>query len=521
MVWDMTGFKITNIDFHQDVELPAGVYTYSCKLTPVYDYLIFRVGETDFTITNLQPGVYQKGVKLTFTVEEDETKFYPSRTVGDEIFDIMLEEGDKDTTPGPHILDISEEISRAGIQINDELIRLYAKKSEVSSQILQSAENINIRVDGVDDRLAEVDISINSITSRVSDAEGNIGSIDASAKAIDLRVDDLNDGLEATGINIQDKKIEITADTFIVKDNDGLPYLAYEIKGGRPVLKMDFIDVENLVANRLITPFVEVGISDFQEVVSGMLNVRIRDKGTNPVVYGWETVWLPSGSEYDGLRVNIESPYGAIRRIRIKPSDGGLIYTDQPVGSLSQIKLSYTTRARMQLIASWNSTEEVLDWYMTAFSSYKISTVSQTLGQKIPSILMPGDVIMTAVISSNGGISSIVSNWRSAIAASWTSGTGYMITLPWHFYYGTSSNGLPGSTPEIPINKFDVSVTLSSGVIKNVSSSIMNNQVYQRTQIYVGITDLGGSTLLQNEFCITVKAADYIVQDEYLEQNID
>lgn len=253
MVWDMTGFKITNIDFHQDVELPAGVYTYSCKLTPVYDYLIFRVGETDFTITNLQPGVYQKGVKLTFTLEEDENKFYPSRTVGDEIFDIMLEEGDKDTTPGPHILDNSEEISRAGIQINDELIRLYAKKSEVSSQILQSAENINIRVDGVDDRLAEVDISINSITSRVIDAEGRLSEVDVSAKAIDLRVDDLNDDLEATGINIQDKKIEITTDQFIVKGNaGGDPYLMIGVDSdGIPKFKAEHIDANFLTADRI------------------------------------------------------------------------------------------------------------------------------------------------------------------------------------------------------------------------------------------------------------------------------
>ena len=122
----MKGFKITNIDFHQAVTLPAGTYTYSCKARPVWSSITFRVGLTDYVISNLSPGVYQKGIKYTFTITSEQTNFYPARTVGDEIFEPQLEEGTKATTAGPNILDEPEALSWAGIQITADMARIYA-----------------------------------------------------------------------------------------------------------------------------------------------------------------------------------------------------------------------------------------------------------------------------------------------------------------------------------------------------------------------------------------------------------
>lgn len=206
----MKGFKITDINFHQAVTLPAGVYTYSCKATPVGSSITFRVGSTDYVIDSLTPGVYQKGIKKTFTIETDQSYFYPSRTVGDEIFEPQLEEGTVATTAGPHILDASEEVSRAGIEINDEMVRTYATKVDVSSEIIQTAESINTRVSNAEGRIGAVEVAADSINTRVSNAEGWIGAVEVTPASINSSV--TKSGQIASQILQEDGTVKITAE---------------------------------------------------------------------------------------------------------------------------------------------------------------------------------------------------------------------------------------------------------------------------------------------------------------------
>lgn len=172
----MKGFKITNINFHQAVTLPAGTYTYSCKARPVGSSITFRVGLTDYVISNLSPGVYQKGIKYTFTVESEQTNFYPSRTVGDEIFEPQLEEGTKATTAGPNILDEQEALSRAGIQITEDMAGIYATKGLLYSEITASTNSIISTVGEIGGRISIVEQTINSWSSTIIDDAGKIAS---------------------------------------------------------------------------------------------------------------------------------------------------------------------------------------------------------------------------------------------------------------------------------------------------------------------------------------------------------
>ena len=212
------GFKITNIDFHQPVTLPAGTYTYSCKARPVWSSITFRVGLTDYVISNLSPGVYQKGIKYTFTVESEQTNFYPSRTVGDEIFEPQLEEGTLATTAGPHILDASEEVSRAGIEINDEMVRTYATKVGVSSEIIQTADSINTRVSNAEGRIGAVEVAADSITTRVSNAEGWIGAVEVTPASINSSV--TKSGQIASQILQEDGTVKISAEQITLEGSE-------------------------------------------------------------------------------------------------------------------------------------------------------------------------------------------------------------------------------------------------------------------------------------------------------------
>lgn len=476
----MNGLKIINVECHQVVDMQPGTYTFSCTVKPVGTSLTFRVGSTNFVISNLQAGVLQKDVKRTFTIDGAETKFYPSRTIGDELFNLMLEEGTNASTPQPNPLDISESAREVGIQIKQEMVLLYAKKEDVTGEIESK--------------------------------------IQVATDAIDLSIGQIESDLLSTGINIQNKKIEVTADKFTIKSNTGVPYAAFGLKDGSPILKSEFIDAENLTARRLISPFVEVGVSDFQSTLSNRHNVRIMDPGVSPVTYPWQTVYLPGGIEHDGLNIKIYAPYGAVKRLKIKPTSGGLIFTDEPIGAYTQLKLSYNTRARIHLSSSWDVANNVLDWHMTSYSSYMISSGPQNTGKRIPTVFKPGDILFSASIASNGAISSINSNWSKAITCSWSSSTGYMVTIPWHSYFNTSG-GI--SVPEIPISKFSIIATSESGALRRTMYYTYNNTSYQRTQIYVVVATATSGTPSQSAFNIVVKANEYIVQDPYLEELVD
>lgn len=224
----MNGFKITITNFNQAITLPAGTYTYSCNgVKPVGTSITFMVGSQSFVIDNLLAGVFQAGFKKTFTIESEASAFYPARTVGDIIYEPQLETGTVATDPGPNPLDIDEAIESAGLEITSETARLYAKKADVSSEILVMADSIN---------------------SNVSDLNGRVSTVEQTASSINLNVESLEENLLSTGINITDKKVEVTTDTFFLKGNNGVPYVIFDSVNGVPIMRAEHIDARSITS---------------------------------------------------------------------------------------------------------------------------------------------------------------------------------------------------------------------------------------------------------------------------------
>lgn len=250
----MNGFRIININFSQAVTLPPGTYTYGCKaVTPVGTSITFMVGTQTFVIDNLLAGVFQAGFKKTFTIESEALVFYPARTVGDIVYEPQLETGTNASDPGPHPMDIDEKIESAGLEITSEVARIYATKAGVSSEILVMADSINSNVADVSGRVSTVEQTASGIASQVTGLDGRVSTVEQTANDINLHVSAIEDDLLATGINITDKKVEVTADQFVVKGNaGGDPYLMIGVDSdGMPIFKADHIDANFLTAERI------------------------------------------------------------------------------------------------------------------------------------------------------------------------------------------------------------------------------------------------------------------------------
>ncbi|MDD4778851.1 MAG: hypothetical protein PHV53_11270, partial [Fermentimonas sp.] len=106
----MKGFKITDNNFNQEVNLPAGIYTYSCRVIPVNTYQTFRIDGQAFTFEGLTAGVLSGRIKHTFELTETGVALFPGM-VGDCIFEPQIDEGVFATTPGAHALDFERLIS--------------------------------------------------------------------------------------------------------------------------------------------------------------------------------------------------------------------------------------------------------------------------------------------------------------------------------------------------------------------------------------------------------------------------
>ena len=211
----MKGFSITDINFHQPMVILPGTYTYSCKATPVGNSITFRVGTIDFIIDGLTPGVYQTGIKKTFTIETQQANFYLSRTIGDKIFEPQLEYGTVATTPGPHILDGPEEIERAGIRITSEMAQIYASKDEMYSEISITANQITQSVSDISGRVSTVEQTISGITQRISDTEGNISTVEQTVNSWSSTI--TSAGKIASQILQDGENVKITATNIILE----------------------------------------------------------------------------------------------------------------------------------------------------------------------------------------------------------------------------------------------------------------------------------------------------------------
>jgi len=220
------GFKITNANFRQEnVNLPKGIYTYGVTVRPVGTTLIFKVGAEIFTVPGLQAGVLTR-VAHTFTTIQDATVFYPSITVGDQIFEPMLEVGTNASSPQANYLDDNDLVSEAGLKITNETAELYASKSYVNSSIIVSADNIT----------SEVSNQISGLSTSITQTTNNISA----------RVNTVEEGLRDTGIDITDKKMILTANNVIFKGNNPEDVGKVEIMEGGNIKTVD-ADIEGKI----------------------------------------------------------------------------------------------------------------------------------------------------------------------------------------------------------------------------------------------------------------------------------
>ena len=159
----------------------------------------------------------------------------------------------------------------------------YVAKTVYDSEIKVLSDSINLKVEKTDFNAlgsrvsaAEASIStqagqialkasqssVNDLTGRMSTAES---SITQNAQQISLKVTSTEAGniadgkvnalksdLQATGIDIANRKVTVTADTFRVQDNYGNAIAVFKTNtAGKPILRAENIDVDNLTAKKL------------------------------------------------------------------------------------------------------------------------------------------------------------------------------------------------------------------------------------------------------------------------------
>lgn len=159
----------------------------------------------------------------------------------------------------------------------------YVAKTVYDSEIKVLSDSINLKVEKTDFNAlgsrvsaAEASIStqagqialkasqssVNDLTGRMSTAES---SITQNARQISLKVTSTEAGniadgkvnalksdLQATGIDIANRKVTVTADTFRVQDNYGNAIAVFKTNtAGKPILRAENIDVDNLTAKKL------------------------------------------------------------------------------------------------------------------------------------------------------------------------------------------------------------------------------------------------------------------------------
>ena len=159
----------------------------------------------------------------------------------------------------------------------------YVTNTVYDSEIKVLSDSINLKVEKTDfnalgSRVAAAEASIsaqagqialkasqssvNDLTGRMSTAES---SITQNAEQISLKVTSTEAGniadgkvnalksdLQATGIDIANRKVTVTADTFRVQDNYGNAIAVFKTNtAGKPILRAENIDVDNLVVKKL------------------------------------------------------------------------------------------------------------------------------------------------------------------------------------------------------------------------------------------------------------------------------
>ena len=330
--------------------------------------------------------------------------------------DLDLEEEleNVDTKYGEKVIELDGKITQTKEQFEID----YTKKTEMESYVdgvkeiiqtdynskfIQTAEQISAKatkeeVDGIEGRLsnAEGELVIqagqiagkvsqqdfNTLGQRVSDAEGSltiqagqiaskvsqteydgdmnvisssISAIDQKADSIELSVDNLMDDLEATGIKISTKEIEVVAPKFKVRKPNGGTIAVFDEN-------INIDDDGNMRLKSLRTPFAlktQWSGVDFDDTPNVILT---NFAGSGDFI-------LPSGEKYNGQHINIiwdmffNTDISPTRILfRLKPAGTGKMFSEK--GSRDDyIRLSTHERVYIGLLGYWAN--GVLNWIVT------------------------------------------------------------------------------------------------------------------------------------------------------------
>ena len=112
------------------------------------------------------------------------------------------------------------------------------------SSIKQDVNGITLTVKGVSD-------DVSGIKSGMSEIRQSVSGISLKVQGVSDDVSGIKSGLSATGIDIDSKTVSVTASQFLVKDNSGTGIAVFKMVDGKPVLKAENIDVENLRVKHL------------------------------------------------------------------------------------------------------------------------------------------------------------------------------------------------------------------------------------------------------------------------------
>lgn len=129
---------------------------------------------------------------------------------------------------------------------------------KASKFLLESGTDLGESISGIKQDVNGITLTVKGVSDDVSGIKSGMSEIRQSVSGISLKVQGVSDdvsgiktGLSATGIDIDSKTVSVTASQFLVKDNSGTGIAVFKMVDGKPVLKAENIDVDNLRVKHL------------------------------------------------------------------------------------------------------------------------------------------------------------------------------------------------------------------------------------------------------------------------------
>lgn len=129
---------------------------------------------------------------------------------------------------------------------------------KASKFLLESGTDLGESISGIKQDVNGITLTVKGVSDDVSGIKSGMSEIRQSVSGISLKVQGVSDdvsgiktGLSATGIDIDSKTVKVTASQFLVQDSGGTGIAVFKLVNGKPMLKAENIDVENLKVKHL------------------------------------------------------------------------------------------------------------------------------------------------------------------------------------------------------------------------------------------------------------------------------